>query len=124
MSSKIENITTPAIASNVASAESDLLSGYVDCIKIEVRTALNAASSNTCTVTITDNVLGRTLLTATGITGVANVYPLQVQAKGVDGAAITGIYQRFYLASQRLTVAVTSGTNTDYVRVYGVIAPQ
>ena len=122
MSSKIEYILTPAIAGNVASAQGELLSGYLDYLKIEVRTAAGAASSNTCTVTITDD-LGRTLLTATGITGIANEYPLQVQSKGVTGAAITGWYQRFYLASQRLTVSVTSGTNTEYVRVYGVIAP-
>jgi hypothetical protein len=122
MSSKIEGITTPAIASNVATAQGALLSGYLDYLKIEVRTAAGAASSNTCTVTITDD-LGRTLLTATGITGISNEYPLRVNAKGTTGSAITGAYQRFYLANQRLTVAVTSGTNTEYVRVYGVIAP-
>lgn len=122
MSSKIEVVTTPAIASNAASAQGHLLSGYLDYLKIEVRTAAGASSGNTCTVTITDD-LGRTLLTATGISGLSNEYPLQVNAKGVTGSAITGVYQRFYLANQRLTVTVASGTNTDYVRVYGVIAP-
>lgn len=113
-----ERVQTPAIASNAATALSQLLTGYVEYIKIEVRVAAGTASSNTCTVTITDNFLGRTLLTATGITGVANEYPLQVQAKGVTGSAITGIYQKYYLANQRLTIAVSSGTDTEFVVVF------
>lgn len=123
MSSKIEMAQTPAIASNVASIESALLSGYVNHVKIEVRKVDNTASTNTCTVTITDSVTGRTLLVATGITGVSNHYPLLVQAKDAAGAAITGFYTRVYLANQRLTIAVTAGTNTEYVIVYGVISP-
>ena len=119
--SRIEKVQTPAIASNAATIQSDVLTGYVDYIKIEVRTAAGAASSNTCTVTVTDSVTGRTLLTATAITGVANEYPLQVQAKGVTGGAIAAVYQRYFLATQRLTFAVTSGTNTDYVIGYIVI---
>jgi hypothetical protein len=120
--SRIEKVQTPAIASNAATIQSDTLIGYVDTIKLEVRVAAGTASSNTCTVTITDSVTGRTLLTATGITGVSNEYPLQIQAKGVTGAAITGIYQRFFLANQRLTLAVTSGTDTEYVIGYIIMA--
>lgn len=118
---RVEKMRTPAIASNTATVESDVLIGFVDYIKIEVRTSADAASSNTCTVTITDNVLGRTLLTATGITGISNLYPLRVQTKDVTGTAISGNYALFSLASQRLTATVTSGTNTDYVIVYVVI---
>ena len=118
MPTQLEETTTPAIASNAATVTSGLLTGFVMHIKLEVRTAAGAASSNTCTVTITDNVLARTLLTATGITGISNHYQLQGQAKDAAGAAITGVYVPFFLANQRVTVAVTSGTNTDYVKAF------
>lgn len=122
MNSQIEHVTSSAIASGATSIESSILHGYIEYILIQVRVAAGTASSNTCTVTVTDNVLGRTLLTATGITGVSNGYHLQVQAKGVDGAAITGVYERFYLRGQRLTFTVASGTDTDYIEAYIQVA--
>lgn len=122
MSSKVEHVTA-TISGTTASAVSNLLSGYLTHIKIEVRTAAGATSSNTCNVTITDD-LARPILTVTGITGIANHYPIMVEAKGADGAAVDDVLTRIYLAGQKLNIAVASGTTTEVVTVYGVIAPQ
>jgi hypothetical protein len=120
----IERVTTPAIASTTATATSALLTGYIEHIRLQVRVAAGTTSSNTVTVTITDSDLGRTILTVAGISGLSNQYPIKVQSKGAaDGAAITGEYEKMYLHSQRLTIAVTSGTNTDYVEAFILVSP-
>lgn len=121
MSSKIEHVRTPAIAGTVASIESNLCTGLAVEWRVDVKTAAGAASSNTVTITITDNVFGRTLLTKTGVTGLSNFF--DPAAIWTDNAGVTtGIPKPFYLANQRFTISITAGTNTDYVEVWGKIA--
>lgn len=121
MSNKVEQVRTPAIASNAASVQSELCSGFAMEWRVDVRTAAGAASSNTVTITITDNVFGRTLLTKTGVTGVGNFF--DPAAFWTDNAGVTtSIPKPFFLANQRFTVSITAGTNTDYVEIWGKIA--
>lgn len=117
MSSKIEYVRTPAIASNAATVESDMCFGLVMEIRVDVRTSAGAASSNTCTVTITDNLFGRTILTEAGVTGASNFFDPASQWQD-NGATNTGLYKPFTLVNQRFTVAITNGTNTEYVEVW------
>src|SRR5262245_8052696 len=118
--SKIEFVTTPAIASNTATIESDVCDGLVMEWRVDVLTSAGAASGSTCTVTITDNVFGRTLLVKTGVTGVGNFFDPSVV--WTDTAAVaTTTPKPFCLVGQRFTVTITSGTNTNFVRVWGKI---
>lgn len=121
MPSKIEYLQTPAIAANAATIESDVCEGFPLEFRVDVLTALLATSSNTVTINITDNVFGRTLLTKTGVTGIQNFFDVGAQWQ-TNAAVATGLYKPFYLANQRFTVAITSGTNTEIVRVWVKIA--
>lgn len=120
MSSKIEYVRTPAIASNAATAESDLCDGLLMELRVDVRTSAGATSSNTVTITIIDNVFGRTLLTKAGVTGIGNIFDVGAQWQ-TNAAVATGLYKPFALANQRFTVTIASGTNTEYVEVWAKI---
>lgn len=121
MSSKVEHVKTLAIAATIASKESNLCSGFAVEFRVDVRTAAGAASSNTVTIVIKDNVFNRTLLTKTGVTGIENFFDPSAEWQTNAGVA-TGLRKPFYLAGQRFTVTITAGTNTDYVEVWVKIA--
>jgi hypothetical protein len=120
MSSKIEHVKTDPIASNAAVKESNLCNGSVMEWRVDVRTAAGAASSNTVTITITDNVFGRTLLTKAGVTGVGNFFDCGAEWMN-NACVVQDLYKPFELCNQRFTVTIASGTNTDYVEVWGKI---
>lgn len=116
---KIEQITTPAIdGSGDAVKESRPLSGIIGEIRIDVLVAAGTVSTNSTVVVITDNVFERTILSVTlGSGGLKNLYyPL----RKIDNTS--GTTQAFYdsmsLASQRLTVTISSATATDFVKVW------
>lgn len=113
-------IVTPAIASNAATQTSDVLSGVLVGLVIDVFEADGTESSNTCTITLSDN-LGRTLWTDTGITGFANYVMPQKAVVDTAGDA-TGSYAFQLVTNQTLTVTIASGTDTEYVRVYVLLA--
>lgn len=119
--SKIELVTTPAIASNTATVESDVCEGLAMEWRIDVLQADGVTPSvNTCTVTIKDNIFERTLFTKTGITGTLNFYDPYAEIMDSGGTA-KALYKPFTLANQRFTVTVTSGTNGQFVKVWGKI---
>jgi hypothetical protein len=119
--SKIELVTTPAIASNTATVESDVCEGLAMEWRIDVLQADGVTPSvNTCTVTIKDNIFERTLFTKTGVTGTLNFYDPYAEIMD-SGGTTKALYKPFTLANQRFTVTVTSGTNGQFVKVWGKI---
>jgi hypothetical protein len=119
--SKIELVTTPAIASNTATVESDVCEGLAMEWRIDVLQADGVTPSvNTCTVTIKDNIFERTLFTKTGVTGTLNFYDPYAEIMD-SGGTTKSLYKPFTLANQRFTVTVTSGTNGQFVKVWGKI---
>lgn len=119
--SKLEAVQTPAIASTIASKESGLCDGFVMEWRVDVLTAALAASSNTVTIVIRDNVFNRILLTKTGVTGIENYYDTAKEWQS-NAAVASGLRAPYFLANQRFTVSITSGTNTEIVKVWAKIA--
>lgn len=109
-------IVTDAIASGGATKVSDLVTGLLNRIRIDILTSAGAASVDATDVRITDSNMGQDILTVTNITGLENIYNPQVPVHTILGVA-TGLYTPLMLTTNRLTVVVTNGTNTDYVRV-------
>lgn len=115
--SQVIPITTPAITSNAATQTSDVINGLITRIRVDLRTAAGAASGNTATVTITDVNLNQDLLTLTGLTGIENTYCPQQEIADNTGTG-TGLYMPINMITNKLTVTVASGTDTEFVRVF------
>lgn len=116
--SQVEIITTPAIASNAAAKQGEILTGFIVGIRVDIlESDGTTTSSNTADVTITDNIFNQNLLVVTGITGIENFYNPQDERDNNLGVGQAG-YQPFFLASQRLTVTVANGTDDEIVKVF------
>jgi hypothetical protein len=114
--SQIEYVKTDPITGGGITATSELCSGKVMEWRIDVRDSTGAASANTCDIVIKDNLFERTLLTKTGVTGLANFFAPGDEWMNASGVA-QDLYKPFVLISQRFTVTVTNGTNTDYLDI-------
>lgn len=116
--SQIEIVLTAAIASNAASKQSELLTGLIVGIRVDIlQSDGTTASTNTADVTITENIFNQDILVVTTITGVENFYRPEDERDTVAGLGQSS-YTPFVLTSQRLTVTVANGTDTELVKVY------
>ena len=116
--SQIATILTGAIASNAAVKEGELLSGMVVGIRVDILEADGTtASSNTADVTITEGDFNQDILIVTGLTGIENFYRPEDERDTVAGVGQSS-YTPFVLTSQRLTVTVANGTDTEIVKVF------
>lgn len=97
----VEFVSSGSAGSATGSAETGIISGYVDSIVFD-----NGASSASFTITITRST-GEVVYTKTGLTGGAVVRPRTLECKSEDGAALA-TRCRIWLLGERLTVAVSS----------------
>jgi len=110
-------VTTPAIASNTATIDTLPVSGLVLGMRFKVNTSAGVASVATCTITVTEvDGMGRTLMTATTVTGYSLWYNPQDEIDTTAGVG-TGLYSPFAVTGA-IRITVTSGTDTNYVQAF------
>lgn len=111
----IKVVVEDTSAAGAVSATTPLvLNGYVDAIVVDVA----ADTTQTVAVATSDETIFTGSVTADG------VYRPRAALVGSTNAALSGVFDRFYLVQDALTVTVTaSSVPTNDVNVYIKIAP-